>query len=183
MNDFKPDPEFWKNSTYSKLWGKHLNNVQELKFALLRQFPKLEGCIKEGHGATTDKWLKIPPEEKNEPDLNLYKDYNCFCSIEISGSNSPKAEMPNNLWIRPAKIAEAEKKGGAYFFYMVYNNEKRLVDIETAKKYKNKIITVHIKKNPITGVPIPEKYCEIPYEASKPIEVMFDFIKEKLILD
>lgn len=122
----------------------------------------------------------MPPEEKNEPDLNLYKNYNCFCYIEVSGSNSPKAEMPNTIWIRPAKITEAENKGGDYFFYMVYNNEKRLVDIETAKKYKDKIITVHIKTDPNTGQRIPEKYCEIPYEASQPAEELFNLIEKKL---
>jgi len=178
MSDFKPDPEFWKKSTYSTLWRKHRNNVQELNFTLLQRFPELNGCIKEGLGAKTDEWLKIPPDEKNEPDLILHKDYKPFSCIEISGSD--KVDMPNNIWIRPAKIDEAVKKGILYFFYMVYKNEKRIVDIETAKKYRKNVKIVHIKKNPTTGVPIPEKYCEIPYEASKPIEELFDFIKEKL---
>lgn len=178
MEDFKPDPEFWKKSTYSTLWRKHRKNVQELNFTLLQKFPELNGCIKEGLGAKTDEWLKIPPDEKNEPDLNLFKEYNCFCYIEISGSD--KVFMPNNIWIRPAKIDEAEKKKYPYFFYMVYKNEKRIVDIETAKKYRNNIKIVHIKKHPETGKPIPEKYCEIPYEASKPIEEMFNFIENSL---
>lgn len=178
MNNFKPDPEFWKKSTYSKLWAKHKQNAKELLDNLLEKFPSLKGCIKTGLGATTDEWLKMPPEEKNEPDFNLYKDYECFCHIEVSGSD--KINMPGDIWIRPGKIEEAEKKGIPCFFYMVYINEKRVVDIETAKKYRDKIHIAYIKKNPTTGVPIPEKYSVIPYKDSKPIEEMFKFIKEKL---
>jgi len=178
MENFKPDPEFWKNSTYSVLWEKHRNNVQLLVSTLITKFSKLAGCIREGHGAKTDKWLKIPPDKKNEPDLDLYKDYNCFCHIEISGSD--KVEMPDTLWIRPTKIDFAEKSILPYFFYMVYPNEIRIIEANESKKYRNNIKIVHIKTNPKTGKKIPEKYCEIPYKASESVQFLYDFIEKKL---
>ena len=178
MAEFKPDPGYFKNTDYPLLWPKHNQHVRTLESELIKRFPQLEGCIKIGHGADTDKLLKIPPEFKYEPDLRLYFDYKPFCYIEVSGSG--KIYMPQDIWIKQGKIETAESLKTQYFFYMVYNNEIRVISIQTAQKYKEKMMVKYLKTNKTTGKKIAEKFCAVPYGESQPTEQMFGWLEEKL---
>ena len=167
----EPDPEFWKKISYKTLWKRHWDKVKALREKLIQKFPQLENSMKFGLGADTDKWLKIPPDRKGEPDIYVYHNYKPLCHIEVSGSD--KVEMPNNIWIRPDKLEAAKSEDVETWFYMVYPNEIRVVKKEAVEKYKDNIIRPRIKRG------VPEKYITIPYEESLPEKAMFQWIHRK----
>jgi hypothetical protein len=177
----EPDPDFWKGP-YAKIWKKHVDNVKALKKELESRFPDIDKRIKYGLGALTDELLKIPPDERGEPDFTIYKEshgkYEPFCSIEVSGSD--RVRMPNVIWIRPDKLESAMKKKQTTWFYMVYPNEIRLVSRETLKKHEKDVHTHYLKKNPETGEPIPEDYIHIPYKESYPADYLLGWIDGEL---
>lgn len=174
---FKPDPEFWKKLTYSKLWKRHWEKVDSLRDKLIKKFPRLENAMDFGLGAITDKWLKIPPDEKGEPDIIVYHDYKLVCYIEVSGSD--KVRMPNVLWVRPDKLEHAQSKRELTWFYMVYPNEIRVVTNHIVEKYKDNQTTAYIKKDQY-GRGVPEQYICIPYSDSLAEQEMFDWIEKQL---
>lgn len=174
---FKPDPEFWKKLSYSTLWKRHWEKVEVLREKLIKRFPQLENAMRFGLGSITDKWLKIPPEEKGEPDFMIYHEYKIVCNIEVSGSD--KVKMPNSIWIRPDKLEHAKSKEEETWFYMVYPNEIRVLTKEIVEHYKDNIITAYIKWNK-NGRKVPEKYISVLYEDSLDEEKMFEWISEQI---
>lgn len=174
---FKPDPEFWKKISYSTLWKRHWEKVEALREKLIKRFPQLEKSMKFGLGAITDEWLKIPPEEKGEPDITIYHEYKLVCYIEVSGSD--KVKMPKPIWIRPDKLEHAKSKEEETWFYMEYPNEIRVLTKETVEQYEDNIKIVYIRKNK-RGRRVPEKYIEIPYHESCVEEKMFEWIEEQI---
>jgi len=174
---FEPDPEFWKKLSYSTLWKRHWEKVEALREKLIKRFPKLENAMRFGLGAITDKWLKIPPDEKGEPDIMIYCEYKLLCYIEVSGSD--KVRMPNSIWIRPDKLEHAKSKEEETWFYMVYPNEIRVLKKGQAERYENSIITVTIKKNE-HGRRVPEQYIELPYDESSDEEEIFEWIEQQI---
>jgi hypothetical protein len=175
---FVPDPEFWKNLSYSTEWKKHWDNVAALRDKLIRRFPELENAMRFGLGALTDKRLKIPPDEKGEPDVEVFHEYLPLCCIEVSGSD--RVNMPKPIWVRPDKLVRALSDKRETWFYMVYPNEIRVLTKETVQLYEKSLITVHIKVDKKTGRKVPETYIEIPYQESSDEEKMFGWISEQV---
>ena len=174
---FKPDPEFWKKLSYSTLWKRHWEKVETLKDEIIKRFPEFEKSMKFGLGAITDKWLKIPPDEKGEPDIYIYHEYKLVCFIEVFGSD--KVKMPNLIWIRPDKLRHAKAKIEETWFYMVYPNEIRVLTKETVERYESNIVTAYIKWNK-DGRKVPEKYIAVPYEESCAEKEMFGWIGKQI---
>lgn len=177
---FEPNPEFWKEVSYKKLWEKHMKEVNKLEDKLISKFPELKGCIKFGLGAKTKDWIKIPPDEKGEPDFTIFWNYKELCHIEVSGSDKVVMKPPENIWIRPDKFQNASNKKEKYWFYMVYKNGVFILDLEVIKPFKDRIIVAYIKKDPKTGRRVPERYIAIPCANAFPESAMFDWIEKKI---
>lgn len=173
-----PDPEFWKKAQYSTLWKKHMDNCNALIKKIESRFPKLKNCIKEGHGATTDKWLRFRPDEKAEADLiiNNPDDYKPIFHVEVTGSHKINPDERHPIWIRPDKINHTKDIKEKYWFYCVYKDTIKVVDSKIAEKYntKEKIKEVYIKMG------IPERYVEIPVEEAISEEDFFKWIEEEI---
>jgi hypothetical protein len=152
--------------------------VAALRDKLIERFPQLENAMRFGFGALTDKRLKIPPDEKGEPDFKLFQEYLPVCCIEVSGSD--KLNMPKPIWIRPDKLVRALNDKQETWFYMVYPNQIRVLTRETVQLYEKSVITVLIKVDKKTGKKVPERYIEIPYEDSSEEEKMFGWISEQI---
>jgi hypothetical protein len=175
---FKPDPDFWKKLSYHTLWKRHWEKVEKLKDKLIERFPSLENSMKFGLGAVTDKWLKIPPDQKGEPDIFVYHEYQLLCCIEVSGSD--KVRMPNDIWIRPDKLTHAKEHEEESWFYMEYPNQTRVLTREIVERNKNNIKTVRIKWDKTRKRKVSEDYIAVPYRESFDEEEMFDWIAERI---
>ena len=156
-----------------------MEEVSELRNNLLNVLPQLSGCIKYGLGANTDKWLKIPPEQKGEPDLTIYWQYKPLCHIEVSGSNKIEMKRESKIWIRPDKLYSAQRSGIKCWFYMVYRNCRCVLDAETVSRYRNNITTAYIKDG-YNGQKIPEQYIAVPYSEADDIGTMIRWLIEKV---
>jgi len=174
---FKPDPEFWKKLSYSTLWKRHWEKVEALREKLIKKFPQLENAMRFGLGSITDKWLKIPPEEKGEPDIMIYHEYKLLCNIEVSGSD--RVKMPNNIWIRPDKLTHAKGRKEETWFYMEYPNEIRVLTKEIVEQYENNIVTPRIKWDKVRRTKVLEKYISVLYQDSLDKQRMFEWIAEQ----
>lgn len=177
-----PDPEYWKKLTYSKLWAKHKTEVQKLKDKIIGKFPELEKCIKMGLGAESDEWLKIPPDEKGEPDFEVFWEYKNLFYVEVSGSDKITMDTSKDIWIRPDKFKEASSKKSKYWFYMVYkNNGIFVLDTETVEKFKDNIIIARIKPDPQNPEKkVPERYIAIPCSNAVSEDAMFNWIQNQI---
>lgn len=175
---FKPNPEFWKELSYSTLWKRHWEKVEALRNKLIERFPQLEKSLKFGLGAITDEWLKIPPDEKGEPDFYIYHEYKLVCFVEVSGSD--KVKMPDVIWVRPDKMGHAQEKKEETWFYMVYPNEIRVLTKEVVKSHESNIITAYIKWSKDGRGKVPEKYIAVPYEESSGEDKMFEWIGKQI---
>ncbi len=82
MVSFQPDPEWFKKGPYAKEWKSHKEKVERLQDKLVKRFPVLKGAIKTGLGALSDELLKIPPDQKDEPDLPLPYKYKVFVTLK-----------------------------------------------------------------------------------------------------
>lgn len=172
------DLDFWKKLAYSKGWKPHMEKVEKLHDQLERGFPELG--FKFGHGAKTDKWLRVPPDEKFGPDLTLFHEYKMLCYIEVSGS--PKISIgPSNpdIWVLLGKHKFAKTKKKKYWFWMVYKNGTWLLDEELVERYEDNVQTKYIKRNK-WGRRVGEEYICIPYTKAYPTDRLFDWIKEQI---
>jgi hypothetical protein len=179
---FEPDPEFWKNLTYSTAWKPHVEKVNRLESKILKRFPKdkfSELGIKFGFGAKSTEWLKVPPDQKGEPDVELFYNYKKICYIEVTGS--PKVDVPPKpIWIRPDKFDVAKKADRDTWFYTEYRNNTWVLNRDAVEPYKDNIVRPLIKTDPNTGKKIPEKYIEIPYEKAFKEDVMLNWIEKQI---
>jgi len=176
LSDWKPDPEFWKKISYKKEWKKHMDEVNKLKKKIIDRFPELESCIKLGLGADTDKWLKIPPDQKGDPDFEIYWNYKILCYIEVSGSDKMSMTPGKDIWIRPDKYRNAAGKIGKYWFWMVYRNGVYVLDLESLHPFKDNVVTKYIKTDPKTGAKVPEEFIPVPSEKASSEDHIFDWI-------
>jgi hypothetical protein len=177
MVDFKPDPEWFKKGPYASEWKSHAEKVKRLQDKLIAQFPVLKGSIKSGLGALTDEWLKIPPDQKDEPDLTIYYKYQVLCHIEVSGTDSPRVRVPpHDIWIRPGKIdlgMQKEAVGEKYWYYMVYTNNTVVLTAGGAAPYRKKVTqrTLYGKT---------ERYIDLPHTIGRPEAELFHWIDNEL---
>ena len=155
-----------------------MEKVKALEEELRQKFGDDLG-IRFGLGANTDEWLKIPPDEKGEPDLTLFYKYKRVCYIDVSGSDKVTMTLTGDIWVRPDKFNEAKKRTEETWFYMVYKNAIYVLDRKTIEPYEGNIKIVHIKRNQ-TGRRIPEKYISIPCSEAYPKEEMFQWIEQKI---
>lgn len=174
MVSFQPDPE-WFKGPYAHLWKPHAEKVKALYDELVECFPDLANSIRVGLGADSNELIKIPPHQRDEPDLDVYHKYKLLCRIEISGSDKVRAP-PSDIWIRPGKITlgvEKEKQGEPYWFYMVYPNNVCVIRATEAEPYKTNTVTVspYGKR---------EVYSQIPHSVTQPKEVLFKWIKGQI---
>lgn len=175
MTMFQPDPE-WFKGPYAPLWKQHKAKVDALREELIKRFPSLKESIRVGLGADSEELIKIPPYQKDEPDLDIYHQYKLLCHIEVSGSDKVRVP-PSDVWIRPGKItlgAERERKGEPYWFYMVYPNNIVVLRASDAEAF----ISDRVNVSPYGKR---EVYCEIPCTATDPKETLFKWIKEQRI--
>lgn len=176
MVTFQPDPE-WFKGPYAHLWKPHADKVKALYDELIERFPDLEDSIRIGLGADSSELIKIPPHQKDEPDMDVYHDYQLLCHIEVSGTDSKNVRVPpDNIWIRPGKIAlgvEKEKQGEPYWFYMVYPNSVCVLRATDAEPYRTNTLTVspYGKR---------EVFSEIPHSVAQPKETLFKWIEEQI---
>jgi hypothetical protein len=63
---------------------------------------------------------------------------------------------------------------------MVYKNDIFVLDLEAIKPFKDRIITAYIKKDPKTGMRVPEKYITIPCANAFSENIMFDWMRKQL---
>lgn len=173
MVGFQIDRE-WFKGPYAPLWKRHAEKVNALYGELVKRFPDLEKSIRVGLGANSSEHIKIPPYQKNEPDLDVYHEYKLLCHIEVSGSDKVRVP-PSAIWIRPGKIAlgaEKEKQGEAYWFYMVYSNNTLVLRATDADAFSEDTVNVspYGKR---------EVYCEIPHAAAQPKDDLFKWIKSQ----
>ncbi len=174
MVSFQPDPEWFKRP-YSPLWKQHADKVKALYDELIKRFPSLEKSIRIGLGADSSELIKIPPHQKDEPDLDVYHKYKLLCHIEISGSEKVRVP-PGDIWIRPGKIAlgvEKEKQGEPYWFWMVYPNNTAVIRATDAWAFDEDTVTVapYGKR---------EVYCKIPCSAAQPKDDLFKWIEKQI---
>ena len=174
MVNFQPDPE-WFKGPYAHLWKPHADKVNALHDELVKHFPSLKKSIRPGLGANSAELIKIPPYQKDEPDLDVYYKYKLLCHIEVSGSEKVRVP-PSDIWIRPGKIAlglEIEKNGEPYWFYMVYPNNTFVFRATQAEFFLDKKVTVspYGKK---------EVYCEIPHTVTETKDNLFKWIEKAI---
>lgn len=130
-----PRCDYWKESYGEEDWRRHSQNVNTLLKDLRLRFPQVTWTT--GLGAQTAERLDIPPDRKGEPDIKGWWMRKHFVSIEVSGTGSPKVEVPpDDIYIRPDKIAEAQSTRVPFFFYMVYQKSTIAVPLATAVKFK-----------------------------------------------
>ncbi len=174
MVSFQPDPE-WFKGPYAHLWESHAEKVKALYDELVERFPDLADSIRVGLGADSSELIKIPPHQKDEPDLDVYYEYKLLCYIEVSGSEKVSVP-PSDIWIRPGKITlgiEKEKLGEPYWFYMVYPNNIWVLRATDAEPYlKNTLEVSPYGKR--------EVYSEIPRTAAQPKGALFEWIEEQI---
>ena len=84
MTTFEPDPE-WFKGPYAYLWKPHAEKVKALRDDIVKRFPELEDSIRVGLGAESADLVKIPPYQKDDPDLDLFYSYRLLYHIEVSG--------------------------------------------------------------------------------------------------
>lgn len=171
------ESEFFKGP-YASLWRRHAQKTKALCAELVDLFPPLEGGIRIGLGADTDKWIKVPPHEKNEADIEVFADYKLVCHIEVTGSDKVRVP-PADIWIRPGKIdlaVEREDEGQPYWFYLVYPNKIWTLQASDAAPYRNKV-------KHVSPYGKPERYVVIPSTAAKPKKALFDWIAGRLKVD
>jgi len=182
LSEWKPDPEFWKKVAYHNLWKRHMEKVEALEKKLKKSFPKERSPdlgVRFGLGANTDKWLKIPPDEKGEPDFTLFYQYKKICYIEVSGSDKITMGPSKDIWIRPDKYEHAESRKEETWFYMVYPNQVLVLNKKAIEPHKDERTVAYIKKNKL-GRKIPERYIPISYEEAFAEETMFEWIKKEI---
>lgn len=139
-----PRCDYWKESYGEADWRRHSQNVSTLLKELRLRFPQVTWTT--GLGAQTAERLDIPPDRKGEPDIKGWWMRKHFVSIEVSGTDSPNVEVPpDDIHIRPDKIAEAQSSQVPSFFYMVYRNSAVTVSLATAVKFKATQIRKQIK--------------------------------------
>ncbi len=175
MTTFQPDPE-WFKGPYAHLWKQHAEKVKALVDELVSRFPSIKDSIRVGLGADSDRLVKVPPHQRDEPDLEIFHEYNLLCHIEVSGSDRVSVP-PSDIWIRPGKIdlaTEKEGQGQPCWFYMVYrNNAVWVIRPSDTQPYRDRIkhVAPYGKR---------ETYVEIPYAAAHPKDYMFDWIEERI---
>ena len=174
MVSFQPDPEWFKRP-YSPLWKQHAGKVKALYDELIERFPNLEKSIHIGLGADSSELIKIPPHQKDEPDLDVYHKYKLLCHIEISGSEKVRVP-PSDIWIRPGKITlgvEKEKQGEPYWFWMFYPKNICVLRATEAEPYLTNTIT-------FSPYGKREVYSKIPHTASQSKDNLFKWIENQV---
>ena len=168
-----PKCDYWKTSYGERHWEKHAINVRALLTNLEERFPQATWeCA--GLGASTGKRLDIPPGRKGEPDIRGWWMRKHFVSIEVSGTESPNANVPPDpIYIRPGKVAEAERQHVPYFFYMVYPCAVCVVDLALAQAHR--LVTV---SRDIRGRT--ETYIAVPYGKAEGVPYLFRCIADLL---
>jgi hypothetical protein len=170
------DPSYWKPD-YSGGWAGHKKNVETLASKLKQEFPKVS--LKYGFGATSEELLEIPQEQKDEPDIYIYHNYNMICSIEVSGSERGKVP-PYAIWVRPGKYNYAKNKlPSKTWFYMIYPMTKSIfvLDVDDITPFEKQVEEKFLST---TGYGKKELYIEIPYKNANPESVMWDWIRNEL---
>ena len=176
MSRSKPDPEYYKRP-YASQWASHANRVKSLQAVLVEQFPMLRDSIRVGLGADSAELIRVPPNEKNEPDLSLYHDYQVLCHIEVSGSTSTNVRIPPQpIYIRPGKIVAAlakEEAGEPYFFWMQYHDRTWVLRGGELAPYVNRAVSKD-------WYGVRERYCEIPATLGRSQNALFTWLRQQL---
>lgn len=168
-----PRCDYYKGS-YQHLWKRHGQKVNALVDEIKERFPQVS--LKKGLGADSSQWIDIPPDTKNEPDIEVWWKFKHLISIEVTGSDAVMVP-PNNIWIRPGKLTIAEKalhEGVNYLFLVVYPNNSLTLTVPIIAAYKWNIVSMLIRGRA-------ESYIEIPHERALPRSDLLKRIRDSLL--
>lgn len=165
-----PRCDFFKNP-YRSEWKRHRDNVNKLLDEIKLRYPIVS--FKMGLGATTGDWVDIPPERKNEADIEVWWRVHII-SIEVTGSAKVKVP-PESIWILAKKLPVAMGEinlGRDYIFYASYSSGDFVIPAQLVYKH-NRDIKILSKAGS-------ERYIEIPPSEALPGKELFTIIGDKL---
>ena len=165
---FCPRCDYYKPS-YQSEWERHSQNVKALAGEIKTRFPQVS--LTTGLGATSPDWLDIPPDKKNEPDIEVWLLRKHILSIEVTGS-SKVLVPPEDIFVLPKKLTMGEqslRQGIDYLFYTVYPNNTFTLTVPIVSDHRRDI-------GPGGRLP-GERYIKIPPERALPREEVFKHIQ------
>lgn len=168
-----PRCDYWKPG-YKPAWKQHKDKVLELKGELGQRFPGITVVTR--HGADSDEWIEIFPDEKHELDMVLWFRYRKVGHVEVTGPSWFSLPAHESIWILPGKqkVAKSnEARGEKSWFYVTYKNKTFTLRTEDIAPFDNRIYQHEIRGNL-------EKYHHVPQDYAFPREQLFEWIKEEL---
>jgi len=167
-----PRCDYYKEP-YQDRWEAHSRNVNSLAKEIKVRFPKVS--VTTGLGATSSERLDIPPDNKNEPDIEVWLLHRHVLSIEVTGSDKVSVP-PKPIYVLAKKLLQAEKslqQGIDYLFYVIYPNNSFTLTVPIVGYYRRNIV--------LGGRVQGERYIKIPPEQALPGEEVFRRIQSILL--
>lgn len=157
---------------YQNEWQRHSSNVKNLAEEIKSRFPIVS--LKMGLGAESNKWVDIPPDKKNEPDIEVWWKVHIL-SIEVTGS-AKRNVPPSDIWILAKKLHVAQESivsHKEYLFYTKFNNNSFTIPVSLVEKYRSNITILDKYGSD-------ERYIIIPHQEAKSREDLFATINDRL---
>lgn len=168
-----PRCEHWKPS-YQPAWKQHKDKVLKLKEELENRFRQIKVVLR--HGADSEQWVEIFPDEKHEPDIDLWLPYRKFGHIEVTGPSWYSLPPQEDIWVLPGKLRVAKSKEALnkkYWFYITYKNKIFSLRTEDVIPFEHNVYSHQIRGNL-------ERYIHIPQDKASAGEKIFDWIGDEI---
>lgn len=166
-----PICEHWKPG-YQWAWKQHKDKVLRLKEELEHRFPEITVVLR--HGADSEDWIDIFPDEKHEPDMDLWLPYKRFGHVEVTGPSWYSLPPQEDIWVLPGKLRIGKSKealGEKYWLYITYKNKTFALRTQDVIPFEHNVFLHNIRGNI-------ENYIHIPQNKAFPADMIFDWISE-----
>jgi len=164
---------YWRVKYGEREWEEGMKRESYVRDLLRKKFPQLSVEFT-GFGAGKEKWIKLAPHEKGEPDITVSLNDKVILFVEVTGSYIVQRE-PNDIWIRPDKFNRAlrVRSEAETWFFVVYTERDFVLDIEAIMPFKDNVRVRYPKG-------VPERYIHVPWGNAYPKEKLFKRIAEEL---
>lgn len=168
-----PRCEHWKPS-YQPAWKQHKDKVLRLRDELKARFPEINVILR--HGADSEEWVEVFPDEKHEPDMDLWLPYKKFGHVEVTGPSWYSLPSQEDIWVLPGKLKVAKSKealGEKYWLYITYKNKTFSLRTEDVIPFEQNIVSHNIRGNI-------ERYIHVPQDKAFPDSMFFEWVREEI---